>query len=531
MEEVSGEHRNWKQEWASLVDSPGGMNFDDSGAGDRLSSQILEAEPAARNVREAIGEFARGLGEMSLELARSFADVVKQSLGDEDSFVTRKVGKPCGRVLSKLRFLNEYLPEDRNPVHSWGVIFLVFFVAMAALSGKTAPDENIPVVKLVHIHPPSASHILLPDGRRLAYHEQGLPAIVARFCVIVPHSFLFSRLTGVPGLKTAVMEEFGIRLISYDLPGFGESDPHPQRTLESSALDILHLADALQVHDKFWLFGYSSGSIHVWAALRYIPDRLAGAAMFAPMVNPYDPSMTKEERSRVWSKWTSKRTFMYLLARRVPKCLAFFYRRSFFSGKHASIDKLLSLSLGKKDKVLIEDPKFEEFWQRSMEESIRQGNVKPFVEESVLQVSNWKFKISELQAIKKQKSQPILLWLKSLYSQEEEERIGFLGPIHIWQGMDDRVVPPAVTSFVHRNLPGATVHMLPNEGHFTYFYFCDECHRQIFSTIFGAPLGPLQGETPELDPARYEEQTQVLRSFEEETLVKDSTEPGGIETL
>lgn len=32
--------------------------------------------------------------------------------------------------------------------------------------------------------------------------------------------------------------------------------------------------------------------LHVLDALRYIPDRVAGVAMFAPMINPYDPSMT-----------------------------------------------------------------------------------------------------------------------------------------------------------------------------------------------------------------------------------------------
>lgn len=59
------------------------------------------------------------------------------------------------------------------------------------------------------------------------------------------------------------------------------------------------------------------------------------------------------------------------------------------------------------------------------------------------------------------------------------------------QGMDDRVVPPSMTDFVHRVLPGAAMHKLPYEGHFTYFYFCDECHRQIFTTLFGTPQGPL----------------------------------------
>ena len=76
-------------------------------------------------------------------------------------------------------------------------------------------------------------------------------------------------------MKDSLLEEFGIRLLTYDLPGFGESDPHPNRNLESSATDMAFLANALDV-DKFWVVGYSSGSMHAWAALRYIPDRLAG---------------------------------------------------------------------------------------------------------------------------------------------------------------------------------------------------------------------------------------------------------------
>lgn len=70
--------------------------------------------------------------------------------------------------------------------------------------------------------------------------------------------------------------------------------------------------------------------------------------MFAPMVNPYDPIMTKEERRRTWNKWTRKRKFMYFLARRFPRLLAFFYQRSFLSGKHGQIDRWLSLSLGRR---------------------------------------------------------------------------------------------------------------------------------------------------------------------------------------
>lgn len=69
--------------------------------------------------------------------------------------------------------------------------------------------------------------------------------------------------------------------------------------------------------------------------------------MVAPVVNPYEPSMTKKERSRIWENWSPRRKLMYYLARRFPSSLAYLYRRSFLSGNHGQIDKWLSLSVGK----------------------------------------------------------------------------------------------------------------------------------------------------------------------------------------
>jgi len=45
--------------------------------------------------------------------------------------------------------------------------------------------------------------------------------------------------------------------------------------------------------------------------------------------------------------------------------------------------------------------------------------------------------------------------------------------------------------YISRVIPSATLHLLPNEGHFSFFFFCDDCHRQILSSLFGDPLGPL----------------------------------------
>ncbi|KAJ4972094.1 hypothetical protein NE237_005193 [Protea cynaroides] len=460
--------KSWREELASLVEDTG-IRYPDDGIGvaptaasftgiERIEGDEVEPE----SFKDQVKGFLAASAEMLLELARGCRDVVQQNLWNEDSYIVRKFRGPLAKISSRLSFLNEYLPEDRDPVHAWPVIFFVVVMALAVLLNvNTGQGRSVPLVKKLYIHPPNANRIQLPDGRDIAYHEQGVPADRARFSLVAPHSFLSSRLAGIPGVKASLLEEFGVRLVTYDLPGFGESDPHPSRNLNSSALDMSYIADAVGASNKFWVMGYSGGSIHAWAALRYTPERLAGAAMFAPMVNPYESTMTKDERQRTWEKWTPRRKLMYFLARRFPRFLPFFYHRSFLSGKHGQLDKWLAVSLRKRDRALVEEPSFEAFWQRDVEESVRQGNSKPFIEEAVLQVSNWGFSLADLQVQKKHKGKGILNWIQSIYSRPESELTGFLGPIHIWQGMDDGVVPPSMTDYVHRVLPGATIHKLP----------------------------------------------------------------------
>ncbi|KAI3473252.1 hypothetical protein Pfo_030544 [Paulownia fortunei] len=491
--EVSAESKSWRDELASLVEDTG-IRFNGDSINvlaPELSGKPPSAEEEKESLKDQIKGFAKAWGELVVELGRGCRDVVQQTILTEDSYIVKKTKGPLAEVSEKLRFLNEFLPEDRDPVHVWPVIFFVFIVALAVLNVNSKHESAISMVKKISLHPPSAVRILLPDGRYIAYHEIGVPAHKARYSLVVPHGFLSSRFAGILGIKVSLLEEFGVRLISYDLPGFGESDPHPNRNLNSSALDMSHLADSVGVNGKFWVLGYSSGSLHAWAALKYIPDKVAGAAMFAPLVNPYDLSMTKEEMSRTWENWTRRRKLLFYLARRFPKFLNYFYHRTFLSGKHGRIDKWLSLSLGKKDKDLVETSAFEEIWHRDVEESIRQGNPKPFVEEAMLQVSNWGFSLMDLQVQRKCTRKGILPWLQFMYGQPECELTGYLGPIHIWQGMDDMVVPPSMTDYVARVLPSAIVHRLPEEGHLSYFSLCDECHRKIFSTVFGSPQGPL----------------------------------------
>ncbi|KAL5059953.1 hypothetical protein RYX36_031557 [Vicia faba] len=493
MAEPRGTTTWWSEELASLMENPLPEQTPSTASFEVPKS---EQEPVTESGEESLKEHAVGFlmawCEILMEFGRGCRDIIlQQNFLNEDSYVVKKLSGPWSKVSKRLRFLNDFLPEDRDPVQAWSIVLTVFLLAFAAIS-LDSNHETLTKAVMVRMHPPIASRILLPDGRYLAYHDQGVSAGRARFPLVAPHSFLSSRLAGIPGVKPLLLEEYGVRLVTYDLPGFGESDPHPNRNFNSSAMDVLHLVNAVNVTDKFWVLCHSSGCIHAWASLRYIPERIAGAAMLAPMVNPYESHMTKDEMKRTWEKWLPRRKYMYSLAYRFPKLLSFFYRKSFLPEKHDRIDKQFSLSLGKKDEILVDEPAFQEFWQRDLEESVRQGNMQPFIEEAVLQVSKWDFDIEELRVHKKCRTGSLLLWLKSMYGQTECELAGYLGRIHIWQGLDDRVVPPSMMEYIQRVLPEAVIHKLPNEGHLSYYFFCDECHKKIFSTLFGTPQGPIE---------------------------------------
>jgi len=70
-----------------------------------------------------------------------------------------------------------------------------------------------------------------------------------------------------------LLEELGVCVVSFDRPGYGESDPDPNRTMKSLALDVEELADKLGLGEKFYVMGFSMGGQAVWGCLKFIPHR------------------------------------------------------------------------------------------------------------------------------------------------------------------------------------------------------------------------------------------------------------------
>jgi pimeloyl-ACP methyl ester carboxylesterase len=119
------------------------------------------------------------------------------------------------------------------------------------------------------------------NGRRLFVREAGDPSgIPVLFLNGTPGSSLMYE----PHVRDA--EEKGIRLVSWDRPGYGRSTRHEGRSVADDAANATAVCDALGV-DRFCAWGISGGGPHALALAALLPDRCAAAAALAP-VAPYD---------------------------------------------------------------------------------------------------------------------------------------------------------------------------------------------------------------------------------------------------
>jgi pimeloyl-ACP methyl ester carboxylesterase len=91
-------------------------------------------------------------------------------------------------------------------------------------------------------------------------------------------------LHGTPGSRlgprprSAVLHRLGIQLISFDRPGYGQSDRVPGRRVADAAADVLTIADFYGL-EKFAVVGRSGGGPHALACAALLPERMTKAAV------------------------------------------------------------------------------------------------------------------------------------------------------------------------------------------------------------------------------------------------------------
>ncbi len=119
-----------------------------------------------------------------------------------------------------------------------------------------------------------------PGGRSLAVYEAGDPGGAP---VLFHHG---TPSSGVPWeTHDRLGAAQGIRLVSYDRPGYGASTRAAGRAVADVAIDSEAIADALGL-DRFATWGLSGGGPHALACAAGLPDRVAAVASVAG-VAPY----------------------------------------------------------------------------------------------------------------------------------------------------------------------------------------------------------------------------------------------------
>ncbi|XP_021986570.2 uncharacterized protein LOC110882991 isoform X3 [Helianthus annuus] len=318
---------------------------------------------------------------------------------------------------------------------------LVFFTALLAwayqaacppAAKKVGPPDGLPI---------TAPRIKLRDGRYLSYKEFGVPKDSAEYKIIFVHGFdSFKHYVVIAtSASPALIEDLGIYIVSFDRPGYGESDPDPKRTLKSLALDTEELADQLKLGSKFYVVGFSMGGQVIWSYLKYIPHRLAGAALIAPVVNYWWPKLPSNLSQQAFSKQLLQDQWSLRVAHYLPSLTYWWNTQKLFP-----ILTWMSNShniLSRQDRELV--PIFTA-GRSAVEGQVRQqGEYESIHRDLNIGFGTWEFDPTEIE------------------NPFPENK----GSVHIWQGDEDILVPVTLQRDIAQQLPWINYHELAGAGH------------------------------------------------------------------
>ncbi|KAL1825631.1 hypothetical protein ACET3Z_012409 [Daucus carota] len=293
--------------------------------------------------------------------------------------------------------------------------------------------------------PVTSPRVRLADGRHLAYKEEGVPKEDAKHKIIIMHGYGSSKDFNLI-FSQEVIDDLQVYLLSFDRAGYGESDPNPKRSVKSEAFDIQELADRLQIGTKFYVIGVSMGGYSVWSCLKYIPHRLSGAALVVPVVNFWWPSVP----TSLYKETLGSLPFQDQMAMRVAHYTPWLYNwwltQKWFP----------SFSILQPNSPLFSDSDNEAFknllsiinLDKVMNYKARQqGDYESLVRDMITGFGNWEFDPTDI---------------ANPFPNNE-------GSVHIWQGLDDKIIPYQINRHVSEKLPWVRYHEIPDIGHLLAF--------------------------------------------------------------
>jgi pimeloyl-ACP methyl ester carboxylesterase len=270
-------------------------------------------------------------------------------------------------------------------------------------------------------------HRVPVNGRTLAVLEAGDESGRA---VVAIHGTPGS---GLPwrGLVEDV-EARGIRLIAYDRPGYGGSDPHPGRTVADAAGDVAAIADALGI-DRFAVEGGSGGGPHTLACAALLPDRVVAAASLAG-VAPYPAEgldwldgMGQDNLDEFAAALAGRETLERFLRKQADAMLA--------ANPEAIADALRSL-LSPPDAAVLTG-EYAEYLAEETRRAIGE-RLDGWIHDDFVFMNPWGFELDEIRV-----------------------------PVQLVHGAQDRFVPIAHGEWLAERIPGVEAHLSAEDGHLT----------------------------------------------------------------
>jgi pimeloyl-ACP methyl ester carboxylesterase len=266
------------------------------------------------------------------------------------------------------------------------------------------------------------------DGRSLAFEEWG-----------EPNGFPVFSLHGTPGSRfnrhydENLYVQAGARVITYDRPGYGESDRHPGRHVVDCVEDVAALADALGI-DRFAVVGGSGGGPHALAVAARLPERVERATCVVG-VAPYDTEdfdwfegMDPKNVEEMQWALDGEAVLVPNLEREAAEAVA---RVAVDPSKVIGDD----FELPDSDRAELARPERHHVIRQSVNESIGKG-VWGWVDDDLAFIRPWGFDVSEIRV-----------------------------PTRVMYGTTDVLVPRTHGEWLARNVPGAEVVIEDSQGH------------------------------------------------------------------
>ncbi|MBB5869101.1 pimeloyl-ACP methyl ester carboxylesterase [Allocatelliglobosispora scoriae] len=265
-----------------------------------------------------------------------------------------------------------------------------------------------------------------PDGRTLTVEVSGDSAGTTVFL-----------LHGTPGSRNgpkprgSVLYRLGVKLVTYDRPGYGGSTRQFNRTVADAAADIGAVADALGF-DRFAVVGRSGGGPHALACAALLPDRLIRTAVLVGIA-PSDATGLDwfdgmaDDNVREYS--TADNDFDILIERlRV--------RAERTVSDPESLIELLRTQMAEPDRYVTDSLALRRMLAETYTEALRHGPG-GWIDDVLAFRKDWGFDLATISS-----------------------------PVRLWHGADDTFSPASHARWLASRIPGAEVQVQRNAAHF-----------------------------------------------------------------